>query len=150
MVKHCLAAFNLIFLLNPSFEPTCAQNKSCRPSIPLQLLFWPNFGFQYEIWSFGQSNFDQNHFKRVQLGTVPFLFSLGSPSISAFASPRVTPASSSPLKRSPLPSRSPSSVSPTRFLPRVAYTAEPSNPSCRSPRRCRFRPPLAVVPRFLA
>ena len=70
VVKHCLAAFDLIFLLNPSFESTCAQNKSCRPSIPLQLLFWPNFGFQYEIWSFWQSNFDQNHLKRVQLGTV--------------------------------------------------------------------------------
>ena len=41
------------------------------------------------------------------------------------------------------PPRSPSSR-------RTECTAEPSNPSYRSPRRCRFRPPLAAVPRFLA
>ena len=95
--------------------------------------------FPCEVWSFGWSNFDQNHFKRVQLSTVPFLFSLGSPSISAFASPRVTPASSSPLKCSPLPSRSPSPVSPTRSLPRVALSSQRS--------RGTLAPPLvALVP----
>ena len=34
--------------------------------------------------------------------------------------------------------------------PCTECTAEPSNPSCRSPRRCRFRPPLAAVLRFPA
>jgi len=67
VVKHCLAAFDLVFLLNPSFESIFAQKQSCRPSIPLQLLFWPNFMFPYEVWSFGWSNFAQNHFKRIQL-----------------------------------------------------------------------------------
>ena len=38
---------------------------------------------------------------------------------------------------------------PFRSVPFFLERAEhPSNPSCRSPRRCRFRPPLAAVPRF--
>jgi len=39
VVKHCLAVFDLIFLNDPSFNPTFAQNKSCSSSCPLQLLF---------------------------------------------------------------------------------------------------------------
>ena len=60
--------FEHVFLHNPSSESTFAQYQSCRSSCPLQLLFWPNFRFQYEIWSFGWSNFGQNQFKLVQLG----------------------------------------------------------------------------------
>ena len=54
-----LAVFDRVFLPNQSLKSTFAQNKSCRSSLPLQLLFWPNFKFQYEIWSFGRSNFGQ-------------------------------------------------------------------------------------------
>ena len=84
---------------------TQASNQLASKTKVVDLLSLYNFYFgqtsvfNMKFWSFVQSNFDQNHFKRVQLGTVPFLFSLGSPSISTFASPRVTPASSSPLKR---------------------------------------------------
>ena len=40
---------------------------------------------------------------------------------------------------------------PIRSVPFFLERAEhPSNPSCRSPRRCRFRPPLAAVLRFPA
>ena len=60
--------FDRVFVSDPSFKSTFAKKQSCRSSLPLQLLFWPNFMFQCKIWSFGRSNFDQNHIKRVPLG----------------------------------------------------------------------------------
>ena len=60
-----LAEFEYVFLHDPSFEATCAQNKSCRPSIPLQLLFWPNFMFQCKISSFGWSKSGQKSVKMI-------------------------------------------------------------------------------------
>ena len=56
-----LAVFGHIFLLDPSLKSTFAPNQSCRPSLPLQLLFWPNFKLQYEILSFSRSKLGQNH-----------------------------------------------------------------------------------------
>ena len=61
VVKHCLAVFDPVFLLDSSLESTFAQNKSCRSYRPLQLLFWQNFIFQCKIWSFGRSNSAKNH-----------------------------------------------------------------------------------------
>src|SRR6185436_14280129 len=55
--------FDLIFLPNPSSKSTFAQNKSCRFSLPLQLLFWPNFKFLYEVLSFNLSNASQKLIK---------------------------------------------------------------------------------------
>src|SRR6185503_6950018 len=51
-----LAVFDLVFVLDLSSKSTSAQNESCRSFNPLQLLFWPNFMFPYEIWSFNWSN----------------------------------------------------------------------------------------------
>ena len=53
--------FDLVFLLDPSFKSSFAQNESCRSSLPLQLLFWPNFKFLYQNLSFGGSNSSQIH-----------------------------------------------------------------------------------------
>ena len=39
VVKHCLAAFALVFLPNPNFESIFAQKQRCSSSCPLQLLF---------------------------------------------------------------------------------------------------------------
>ena len=52
--------FDLVFLLDPSSKSTSAQNESCSSSFPLQLLFWSNSEFLYEIWSFSGSNSSQN------------------------------------------------------------------------------------------
>ena len=49
IVNIRLAVFDLVFLANPSLNSTFAQNKSCRSYLPLQLLFWSNFKFLYEI-----------------------------------------------------------------------------------------------------
>ena len=58
--------FDRVFLPDPGLKSTFAQNKSCRPSIPLQLLFWPNFKFLYESLSFGWSNASKNRSKFVE------------------------------------------------------------------------------------
>ena len=50
-----VAELNHSFLPNPQPESTFAQNQSCRSSLPLQLLFWPNFKFLCEVLSFGRS-----------------------------------------------------------------------------------------------
>ena len=50
----------MFILLDPSLKSIFAQNESCRSSFPLQLLFWPNFMFPYQILSFGWSKSDQN------------------------------------------------------------------------------------------
>ena len=59
--------FDLVFLLDSSSKSTFAQNKSCRSSFALQLLFWPNFTFPYQILSFGQSKSGQTRVKLIQL-----------------------------------------------------------------------------------
>ena len=56
--------FDPVFLIDPSLKSTFVQNKSCRSSLPLQLLFWPNFTLPYKIWSFNQSKLSQNRSKR--------------------------------------------------------------------------------------
>ena len=55
-----LAVFDHVFLPDQSLKSTFAQNKSCRSSLPLQFLFWPNFKFLYEILSFNRSKLSQN------------------------------------------------------------------------------------------
>ena len=60
--------FDYVFLPNPSLKSTFAQNESCRSSVPLQLLFWPNFKLLYKNLSFGWSN--SNQFQSNEL-TVP-------------------------------------------------------------------------------
>ena len=55
-----LAVFAHVFLLDPSLNSTFAQKQSCRSSLSLQLLFWPNFKFLYEILSFNKSKSCQN------------------------------------------------------------------------------------------
>ena len=57
--------FDPIFLIDQSLKSTFAQKQSCRFSLPLQLLFWPNFKFLYQILSFGRSNTGQNQSKCV-------------------------------------------------------------------------------------
>ena len=64
--------FDPVFLSDPSFKSTFAQNKSCRSYRTLQLLFWPNFKCPYEISSFGRSNASQFQSNEI---TVPSLFS---------------------------------------------------------------------------
>jgi len=54
------AMFDPIFLNDPNLKSTFAQKQSCRASLPLQLLFWPNFKLLYENLSFGWSNLGQN------------------------------------------------------------------------------------------
>src|SRR6185437_11333913 len=61
MVYSTLARFSRVFPPDLSFKSSFARNKSCRFSFPLQLLFWPNFKFQYKFLSFGSSNSGQNH-----------------------------------------------------------------------------------------
>ena len=53
--------FDPVCLDDLSFKSTFAQNESCRSSFHLQLLFWSNSKFLYEIWSFSWSNSSQNH-----------------------------------------------------------------------------------------
>ena len=109
--------FEHVFLLNPSSESTFAQYQSCRSSCPLQLLFWPNFRFQYEIWSFGLSNFDQ---KALKLGTVPPLF--------LPRRRRAEPARPAPLKLSTAVAIAKSDfASPFPFLARAEHAAELSS-----------------------
>ena len=67
IVNIDLATFDLVFLPNPSLKSTFVQNKSCRSSLPLQLLFWPNFKFLYQSLSFGRSNASKNRSKFIEL-----------------------------------------------------------------------------------
>src|SRR6185312_13768413 len=53
-----LAVFDYVFLLDPSSKSIFAQKQSCRPSLPLQLLFWPNFKLLCENYSFGRSKIE--------------------------------------------------------------------------------------------
>ena len=64
MLNIDLAAFDHIFLLDPSHKSTFAQKQSCRSSLPLQLLFWPNFKFLYENFEFQLVKLEQKSFKR--------------------------------------------------------------------------------------
>jgi len=43
------AEFKHVFHPNPNSKSTFSQNQSCRFSLPLQFLFWPNFKFQYKF-----------------------------------------------------------------------------------------------------
>src|SRR6185312_9899289 len=54
-----LAVFVYVYLLNPSSKSTFVQNKSCKSSLPLQLLFWSNLKLLYENLSFRRSNASQ-------------------------------------------------------------------------------------------
>jgi hypothetical protein len=58
-----LAMFDHVFLLDPSLKSTFARKQSCRSSLSLQLLFWPNFKFLYQSLSFGWSNARKNRSK---------------------------------------------------------------------------------------
>ena len=53
--------FDRVFVSDPSFNSTFAQNKSCSSYRSLQLLFWPNFKFLYQISRFGWSKSAKNH-----------------------------------------------------------------------------------------
>ena len=53
----------MFFSPDQSIKSTFTQNKSCRSSLPLQLLFWPNFKFLYEKLRSGWSNLGQNSFE---------------------------------------------------------------------------------------
>ena len=66
-----LAVFEHIFLSNPSSKSTFVQQQSCGSSLPLQLLFWPNFMFLYENLSFEWSKLSKKSVKRI---TVDSLF----------------------------------------------------------------------------
>ena len=57
--------FDCVFLFDPSLKSIFAQNKSCSSSFGLQLLFWPNFKFLYQILRFGWSNASQNSVKTI-------------------------------------------------------------------------------------
>ena len=61
-----LAVFDLVFVLDLSFKSTSTQNESCRSSFPLQLLFWPNFMFPYQILSFRWSKSGQTRVQFIQ------------------------------------------------------------------------------------
>ena len=131
MVKHCLAVFDLVFLLDPSFKSTFAQNKSCSSYRSLQLLFWLNFTFQCKNRSFGWSKSAKNHSISVN-GDSPVLVS--SPSSSTFASPRVgrrrSSLSAQTCRRVLIPFPGAVSVFPPLLLPHARGSsrarAEPS------------------------
>ena len=53
--------FDRVFVSDLSFEATFAQNKSCSSYRSLQLLFWPNFKFLYQISRFGLPKSAKNH-----------------------------------------------------------------------------------------
>jgi hypothetical protein len=63
IVNFDLAVFDRVFLSDLGLKSTFAQNESCRSSLPLQLLFWPNFKFLYQILRFGWSNVSQKTVK---------------------------------------------------------------------------------------
>jgi hypothetical protein len=137
VVKHCLAVFDLIFLRDPSFKSTFAQNKSCSSYRPLQLLFWPNFMFQCKIWSFGRS-------KSAKITQIRLL----CPVWSVPRRPRRWGRHASRRRTSPivhtLPSLSAQSRAHFRLsFPFLAPRAEPTNPSpaARRRRSCAGRPP---------
>ena len=71
--------FDSIFLPNPSFKSTFAQNKSCRSSLPLQILFLLNFKFLYQSLSFGWSNTSKNQSKFIEFTVFPLYSPLCSP-----------------------------------------------------------------------
>jgi len=56
---------DLVFVFDLSSKSISAQNESCRSFLPLQLLFWPNFKFLYEILSFIGSNRVKNRSKSI-------------------------------------------------------------------------------------
>ena len=60
-----LAKFDHVFLSDPGLKSTFAENKSCRSFLSLQLLFWPNFKFLYEILIFIGSNRVKNRSKPI-------------------------------------------------------------------------------------
>ena len=115
--------FDPVFLSDSSFKSTFAQKQSCRSSLSLQLLFWPNFKLLYENLSFGRSRSESVLPKtrrfRVCKPEVPVLrpktrrFRFWKPEVSVLlcsapipatvppATPRVTaPTSALPLKLS--------------------------------------------------
>ena len=126
--------FEYVFLLDPSLKSIFAQKQSCRPSLPLQLPFWPNFMLPYEILSSNMSKSSKIWSKSC---TVPPLCStLCRPGAhnatgDAPAMPRVGRREerrlASKLRRSP---RRPSPFSFTPLLPARAQT-EPS--PCSAP-----------------
>ena len=139
--------FDRVFVPDPSFNSTFAQKQSCRISRPLQLLFWPNFKFLYQISSFGRSKSAQ----KLKFGYC------ASPGGQCLAGLDVGVAT----RRADEPRPSCSHTRPYPhgvvlvfaslfpfFLVRAEHRATLA--ARRSPRRCRFRPPLAAVPRFLA
>jgi len=141
VVKHCLAVFDLIFLRDPSFKSTFAQNKSCSSYRSLQLLFWPSFMFQCKIWSFGGSKSAKNHSSSVN-GASPVLLS-SPPAIDVGVATRRTSANLAHRALVPVLIPSPRAVTVFPSLAPLSRSTEPSNPSpaARRRRSCAGRPP---------
>jgi hypothetical protein len=143
VVNIVLAVFDPVFVSNPIFKSTSAQNKSCRSYSSLQLLFWPNFMFQCKIWSFGRSKSAKNHSNSV---TVPPRLVSASPA-STLESPRVALTNLAHRAHTPILIHTEScSFSPSLSLPRAH--AEPSSSSVPSPASPLAK--LAAPSRFAA
>ena len=140
ILSLALIEFDRVFVSNPIFKSTFAQNKSCSSYRSLQLLFWPNFTFQCKFWSFGWSKSAKNHSISVN-GDFPVLVS--SPPSSTFASPRVSRRRSSlsaqTCRRVLIPFPGAVSVFPPVLLPHA-----------RGLSRARTEPSPAAVPTILA
>ena len=146
--------FEHVFLPNSSSKSTFAQNKSCRSSLPLQLLFWPNFKFLYEKLRSGWSNLGQNSF---ETSLFLFLFSLvhaHTATGDAPVAPRVGHRSkrrlASKLRRSP---RRPRSGSFAPLLLPARARDEPSRaepPSLAAPVTLRHPASILRAPTSLA
>jgi len=147
IVNFDLAVFDRVFLPDPGLESTFAQNKSCRSSLPLQLLFWPNFKSLYQILRFGWSNASQKWSKsNIVLPCAP-LFSAPIPRPTAGDStrrPSVILAHRADASLSARDAHHLFILIPFSFLALVRSQAEQSSPSTS------LRPNLAVLPRFLA
>ena len=102
--------FDPVFLSDPSFKSTFALKQSCRSSLPLQLLFWPNFMFPYENLGFGWSKLGLKKF--VKLHCSSHVSSLCAPCCDR---PRVGPSQRSTAERA----RAYPVLVPSPFSPRL-------------------------------
>ena len=142
--------FIYIFLLDPSLKSTFAQKQSCRSSLPLQLLFWPNFKFLYEILSFIRSKSSPNQSNGF---TVPPCGVTVSP--MPILRPTTGDDTRRPSRRTSASERarsypSPTPRSPFLLIPLLSFFQLTPSRVERSSPPASLRPPLDVYPDFLA
>ena len=147
MLNIVSAMFDPIFLNDPNLKSTFAQKQSCRASLPLQLLFWPNFKLLYENLSFGWSNLGQNSLNVAVLFLCVTVLADAHTATDAGDSTRRPSAILARRADASLSARDahhPFLFFPFSFLALAPSQAEQSSPSTS------LWPNLAVPPRFLA